>query len=210
MHAVKSNNDKKVVTDILGKTDGIRFGNEIIFQEMIGELRWSPEEVEQTRDGLNVDTLELPKNVHIMLELMKNKPNIRAVFPKTIYEQMAQPVLLSSSHLCCISMKHEPTRIAFFEAGRVTERMWLHAARTGLSIHPWTILPFFLTRVLLVPGTVFSDQEAKEILFLRDKLLSVFTISGEDTPVFIFRLFKAELPKTRALRFKWNTFTNFS
>jgi hypothetical protein len=205
--AVKTNSDKNIVAEILGKTDRIRNCNEKIFEEMMYELRWSLEEAEQTKDGIDVHTLELPKNVYIMLQLLKNKPNIRAVFPKTIYEQMALPVLLSSSHLCCIYTKHQPTHITFFEAGRVVESMWLCATRMELSIHPWTVLPFFLLRVLLQPGSVFSNQESKEILFLREELMNVFTLSEEDTPLFIFRLFKGKLPTARALRLPWKTFT---
>jgi hypothetical protein len=47
------------IADILGRGDRMRFASKVMHHELMGEVRWTKEEVERTRDGLDVATLEL-------------------------------------------------------------------------------------------------------------------------------------------------------
>ncbi len=207
LHTVSEDTKKKLVTDILGKADGIRTLHNKLFVQMMHEIRWNRKEVEITRDGIDIDTMELPALVVKMLKLMSNHPRIRLTFPRLAFENQAKPLLMASSHLCCLTTNDKITTNSIFEAGRVMQQMWLRATFKNLAVHPWTVLPFFILRVQHFHGEGFNKQDQEQIKNLDKQLHQVYKLSINETPFFIFRLSKTDPPTLRALRLKWNHFT---
>lgn len=207
---VSSQKGKKQIADILGKGDVVRTLNDPLFAQMMKELRFTKEDIETTLDGMDVATLELPGNVAKMLQLMEKFPSIRTVIPRNAFEDMAKPLLLSSSHIGCLTLTKPLTVDTLFTAGRLMQRLWLKATQMGIHIHPWTVLTFFIMRVKDQPGTVFSSKEAKELVALDAQLRDVFSITNKETPFFLFRIYRGSTSKHRSLRLRWDTYTDMS
>ena len=208
VHALYELDKKEELVNLLGKLDGIRTLNEACFKQMLDEFRWTKEETEQTRDGMDLATLEMPENAKKGLELIKRFPNMRFVLPKKVFEDNIKPVLMASSHLCCLTYEGELTPEAMFFSGRSFERLWLKATSLGVSLQPWSIMSFFLFRVNYFNGVGFSQDEIKEIKKQEERLQNVFGLSAEEVPLFIFRLSKTrKRPSARSLRLPWTSYT---
>lgn len=207
--AVSRNTEKATVATILGKADRIRTLNDTLFKQMFSELRWDEKEVKKTRDGVDLKTMEMPMGMEKVFKLLKNVPGARKIAPRKTLEEMATPLLLSSSHLCCLSVKGTLNAKAVFEAGRAMEKIWLLATRMGLALHPWTVITFLIIRVTYFEGQGLSAGESKEISALDKQLRKIFGHSRTETPLFVFRLFKASPPTAFSLRRDLDVFVEF-
>lgn len=199
--------EKTVLAEILGRLDVIRILNDNLFQEMVHEIRWSEEEVVKSRDGLDIKTLELPQNAAKALALLKKFPSMRRVLPRSAFKDMAKPVLLGASHLCCLSVSLKLLPETMFNGGRALEKLWLEITKLGFSFQPWTIFTFFMIRVNLFKGEKFSNEEVEEIKKAESDFRKVFKLEKDDIPIFIFRLSKSKSPSARSLRLGWEEFT---
>jgi len=203
-----SSHEKKVkAADILGKADGIRLMNDRLFNEMMGEFRWSQKEVLKTRDGLDLKTLELPGNADKMFLLLKKFPFARKIIPKKALERFARPLMLGCSHLCCLSFRGKPTPHTMFLAGRLIERLWLTATKLNLAIQPWTVFNFILIRATYYPNSGLSRQEENESLQIGKDFRQLYKLYKTGFPLFIFRLSKAKAPSAHSLRIPWQEYT---
>lgn len=207
LSAVFLANDKTRIAKALGKADGVRMMNNELFKEMMNEIRWSEEEVSETRDGLDLKTLEVPANLGKMLKLVKKFPMLRNTVPLSSFENMAKPLLLGCSHLCCLSTPEKLTPEVMFEAGRILEKIWLTATKLNISFQPWTVLPFFIMRMNFLKGKGFSSSEIETLKKAVEDFKEAFGLATQDMPLFIFRLSRSKPPSARSLRIPWTQFT---
>lgn len=207
LRAVYTHEKKIKAADILGKADGIRLTNDQLFNEMMNEFRWSQEEVIKKRDGLDLKTLELPKNGEKMFLLLKNFSFARKIIPRKALERFARPLMLGCSHLCCLGVNGRPTPDKMFLAGQLVERLWLTATKLNLAIQPWTVFNFILLRATYFPRSGFKKEEETEILKMGKGFRSLYGLSKDEFPLFIFRLSKAKAPSARSLRIPLQNYT---
>lgn len=207
VYLVSKEEQKKVIANLLGKTDVIRTLHKELFIQMISELRFDKESIEKTRDGIDINTLELPGNAAQMLKLMARQPNIRYIIPKKAFEDMAKPLIRSVSHIGCLSLRAPLTFASIFESGRLMQHFWLVATSMDIHIHPWTVQTFFSLRANDVNDEVFNNEEKKEILIIQKKLIEVFDIEPSFIPFFIYRMYKGEKSLNKSLRIPWESFT---
>lgn len=200
---------KERVAYALGKADGVRVMHDELFEQMMGEFRWSKQEAQRTRDGIDMNTLELPKNLRKLLKLLRTYPIARSILPVAVHEHLARPLLLGSSHICCIVSRYPATQEMMFYAGRALERIWLEATRRGVWLHPWSVLPFFLARIETFGGVGFTKKEKETIISANEHLGSVFNISPFH-PLFVFRISRGQDSSARSLRIPWREYTQFS
>lgn len=205
--ALSGYNDKKKAAKILGKTDAIRNTNKETLRQMMEEFRWSRAEALATRDGLAIETLELPTNLEKMLRLYKKVPSLRYIIPKEAFEKMTEPLILGSSHICCYYTSQPYSSRSLVIGGMILERIWLTATKLGLAFQPWTVLPFFIFRVKYFQGEGFSKSEIEQIQKLETDLRSLFDLKNNYLPLFIFRLSKAKPPSAKSLRLSWKQYT---
>jgi hypothetical protein len=208
LSCVYSTNKKKTVANILGVADAFRTIHQQLFKQMMSEIRWSDSEVKRTRDGIDIKTLELPFHAAKMLKLLNRFPDIAKLAPGRALEDQAKPVLLNSSHLCCLSTLSKPVPGSMFYSGKTLQLLWLMITKLHLELHPWTVLPFFMIRAKYYPSNEFSKKEEKMILDLGVKLRKAFKLRSNSNPIFIFRLSTAKPPSARSLRIPWNRLTS--
>lgn len=206
-HALSSNLDRKKIADILGVADAIRTVNNHMYNQFIKEFRWSKKETLATRDGMDLDTLELPKSAKKQLLLLRKVPFIRKVLPRKAFEETAKPMIKECSHICCLTLNNELTSVSMLLGGQILERLWLTMTRMGFYLHPWSILPFMIIRVEYFKGEGFSKEEIADIKKIREDFQQAFGLSEKELPIFIFRLFKGESPTERSLRLDWKEYT---
>jgi len=202
---------KEKIADILGQADAIRILNENTYKEMIQEFRWDKKEVESTNDGLDIKTLEMPKNAEKLYRLLKDYPSIRQLMPWEAFAGMAKPLLTGCSHLGCFYTSGALTPNNMIVAGSIFERAWLLATKFGIALQPWSILPFFLIRVNKYEGKGFTKSEVEILKTIEEKFYQRLGLSSKETPLFVFRLsYTNKQPSAHPLRIPWTDFTHIS
>ncbi len=199
---------KDKIATYLGLADAIRFLNDKAYAEMVGEFRWTEKEVESTKDGLDMKTLELPKNAGKLYKLLRDFPFLRNILPEKALSDMAKPLLTGCSHICAISTPDKLSSNMMINAGRIFERLWLTTTALEISLQPWSILPFFLIRLNMFGGTGFNSKEKKTIKKIQKSLPALFNYPSDNKLLFIFRLSLTDkYPSSHSLRIPWQKFT---
>lgn len=200
---------------LLSATDVLRMFHREMHGQMFGELRWTPEETETTRDGIDVATLELsPEAVGQLGALRSHELVVRAVPPEAV-AGLTERAIVGSSHVGCLAASLSASsaspgatlRRGLFMAGQALARLWLTATRLGVALQPWSVLPFLVLRARHFGGTGLSAAEAAEIERLGRELEQLCGLRGGEVPLFIFRLAYAPMPSARALRLPWTQYT---
>jgi nitroreductase len=205
--AVSAPDRKRDVAKALGVADAVRMRNGAMFADMVRELCWSEREAAARREGLDLRTLELPAGTEKLLSLLKRFPRLRTLLPADRLGDTARSLIGACSHVCCLSTSSALTEDAMVRAGMAMERLWLSATRRGISVHPWTVSTFLLTRLEVFAGAGFTAAEREKVVQIGRGLREGFGLASDDRPVFVFRLSTAPPPTARSLRLPWQSFT---
>jgi hypothetical protein len=188
------------VAHVAARADRIRMLNAAGHRDLVREIRWTKEEAERERDGIDLRSLDLTTAEHAGLRMLRSPrvPELlRAWKAGQGLEKLTQSALLSSSAIGLLTAPRDSIRDRFL-GGRALERVWLTATRLGLSLQPHTASIFLFARALGTGGAEFDAETIGELIALQARLRGVFEASG--TEVFLFRLFPQCEPLARSLR----------
>ncbi|MCB9556321.1 MAG: hypothetical protein H6707_09485 [Deltaproteobacteria bacterium] len=208
MFATPDRKQKKQIAKILAAADRIRFFHRELHSLLFAELRFTPEASEQTADGIDVRTLEMPRLAVLFLKLLRSYRFTKFCVPNFLATRISKSALVKSSHLATLAIPDSPDVEAFLTLGRSLQRMWLTADTHNLAIQPWAVLPFFYLRARYWDGAGFSGKERDEILSLQRQFADVLGVPAGYCPIFNFRISRAERPQLRALRLPIETFAH--
>ncbi len=114
------------------------------------ELRWDDKHAQETKDGLDIATLELSAKDTVGLKVISEEK----VLAKLIewkggggLENISKKGILSASAIGLIHYKAND-KDDLFQAGRALERAWIKANLAGLSFHPISSPVFILPRIV--------------------------------------------------------------
>lgn len=134
---------------IVGKSDRLRFERESFHQELFRQLRFTREEAERTRDGLDLRALELPPLGGLVLRIIRNWRFLSAANLVGASRLLALPSVLPVVQSGAIGLLtvDQPGAQRFLDGGRAFQRLWLAATAAGLQLHPLGSLPIFLAHL---------------------------------------------------------------
>ncbi len=194
----------EAMADILGPGDRLRFVSKVMHPELIHEIRWSPVEVEQTRDGIDVATLELSAVDLIGLRLASSMgvmDLVGKVGGGRSLEKPARKMIASASAVGLITCSGEHNFRSMIAGGRAMQRVWLRATALGYSFQPMTALICLFWRLL--DGAPNLKPREKEVLEeLRAQYLKLFDVTHHDAEIMLFRIARVEPPTAHSLRLK--------
>jgi hypothetical protein len=187
---------------LIGACDRIASMNQAIHREVNHGFRWTREQVERHRDGLDVATMELTPSERAGMWLL-SKWEIVAALKRfgggLALEDLATKCVDASSAVGLLAV-HGTTRADYFRGGRALQRLWLEATRLGLALQPWTGLPYLFARVERGGGRGLSTEEIAELRSLRTRYRTIFDSNHGDAEVLLFRVGVAGPPTAVALR----------
>jgi Nitroreductase family len=138
---------------LIASADALRFQHQPFHEELFRQLRFNRRDVQDTADGLDVKTLELPAPLAVALPLLRSWKVMRGLIACGMLPLLARPSLVSAKKCGAIAVVSVPasaltelsdTAHVFMTAGRAIERLWLAATAAGLSMHPMGSLSIFL------------------------------------------------------------------
>lgn len=187
---------------LLGTGDRLRFLNQTMHAEMMGEIRWTPEEVERTRDGLDVATLELTGADLAAMRVISSWTAMKTLGRfggGSALEKPAVKSVRAASAMGLITVEGT-SPVDWFTGGRAMQRVWLRATSLGLVFQPMTALTYLFFRLHQGETTGMDDSEVEILSSLRRRFAGVFNVSGRKAEPMLFRLARAERPTARSLR----------
>ncbi|MEO1170941.1 MAG: Rv1355c family protein [Myxococcota bacterium] len=186
---------------LLGRGDRLRLLHAGLHREMVSELRWNRTDTETSRDGIDVETLELTSTDRVGLWLTRAARTmmfVNQVGGGRKLESSSQKAVAASAG---VGLVHAPgeTRLDYLEGGRAMQRVWLAANARGLAFQPMTALVYMFAR-MRSGGGGFDPDLCARLSELEREHRSLFQVSPNRGELMVFRLSRAGAPTARALR----------
>jgi len=185
--------DRGAITKVgrlIGQCDRLTFVSPEMFRELTAELRWTPEEVQSTLDGIDVETLEMAGFDLKMLSILCHHSGLPLRMMRRgvarVLEKMSPGWLTAASAVGLLTVEGEGSE-RYFQGGRALEQVWLEATDRGIQLHPMTALVYLLAR-MREGGEGLSRKEKKKLEEMGRKFDKLFGLSSGLTPVLLFRL----------------------
>lgn len=197
---------------LMGACDRVSYMNPAIYREVMNGFRWTRKEVERCRDGLDISTMELTPAERAgfwLLSKWEIMDALKGFGGGLALEDLAKKCIEASSAVGLLTTSGT-TPADYFRGGRALQRLWLEATRRGLSLQPWTGLPYLFARAERGGGAGLSKCEMGELQLLRERYRAIFNINADDAEVLLFRLGYADPPTAISLRRPVDTVLNFA
>ena len=187
---------------LVGLCNRLRFEHEPFHREFYDNVRFTPEEVMATRDGLDVKTLQLPLGVAGILRALRKWPRMRAAnwlgFSRAVGRQAAAEVCCSGA--VGVLSVNGATPECFMDGGRALERIWTAAAVAGLGFHPTASLPVFLAYAQRTDGRKLPSPHRELAGELSQQFRKRLPLLAGRTVHMVFRVGESESVPARSLR----------
>jgi hypothetical protein len=187
---------------LIANSDRIRFEYEPFHNELFQQLRFSADEAEQTRDGLDVRTLELPPGAAVLFRQLRPWNRMKWVHRLGLGRLLTVPSALSvwrSGAIGLLSVS-EPTSRQWLDGGRAFQRLWLAAQAEGVSLQPLGSLPIFFAHAEQYEGRKLTPKHHDRIVWLREWYSELVPAAARRVLLLSFRLGYSAPPSQRSLR----------
>ncbi len=197
----RDDDEKAFLAGIASLNDRLVFENENLHSFLFDHIRWNDDEARQTRDGLDIKTLDLAPPDALAFPLLKRWPLVKFLNTfgiSRIVAANARKLALSSSALGLIVIPGT-SATDYVNAGCLLERVWLEATRCGLSFQLTTGITFLMQKVLEGDISGLTSPHAALISDARRRIIGRFGVTSE-TIAIMFRIGKSLPPSARSLR----------
>jgi molybdopterin/thiamine biosynthesis adenylyltransferase/nitroreductase len=195
-----SESELERIAALLGECEQVRMTTERLHKEMLAELRFTPAEVLRTRDGLDLETLELDATERAGLAVTRQW-SVMATLREVGGPGLARPTRKAIAAASAVGLVVWPERGAvhpYIAGGRALQRVWLRAHALGLAVQPISSLLYLVARID-AGAPELGPRDAERLRALAQRFASVFgRRSGTD--LLLFRLAVADPPRARSLR----------
>lgn len=188
---------------IVGIFDRMRLLNEYGHQDFINrEIRWSTQDAERTKDGIDVLSLGLSPSQVSALEIIKDYQAmafLKQFKGGRFFETAALRSIKQASAIGLITMpKASPEN--YIQGGRSFERLWLTCEKHNVALHPIITPLYFFPRLDGISDSSLSEEELLETKVQKKNFIDLFKMGAEQAGVFLFKLSYAGKPEIKSLR----------
>ena len=191
---------REIVASAAAAADRVRFAATPL-EDLHRWLRFSPEDAEATKDGLDVRLLALGRSERVGLRMCGSAAGasvVRALGGAAMAGRRARAEVLAAGGLGLVT---QPALgdADFVASGRVMLRAWLRATQLGLGFAPICAAVFLpLSRHF---GAVFERKHDDALAAAERGLREAFAVPETHHPVFLFRLgIPTDVPRVRSER----------
>lgn len=195
-------NELERIGDILGELEKIRILEKNGHSDFVEEIRWTKEENDLKKDGVDLRTLDLTNSEKIGFQLSKDADLISLLNEWDgggAFKKLTKKSILAASGIGIITMKGND-KSTFLEGGKVLQRIWLEANANQIAFQPMSSSVFLYARLLQGKGEYLTEKACNKLLALREAFENAFRIDEGYSEIFIFRLFKGTEPQIKSLR----------
>jgi len=166
------------------------------------ELRFTEEQVLQTRDGLDIDTLQVSKAEKLALKIANSRNAmdiLRMIGGGEAFKKTTKKAVNASAALGIITMPFYSPE-SYIHAGSFLQKIWLTCTNMNISMQPVTQYSFLLNRLKHGNGVGFDTQYIEKFKVLDERFKKQTPQLNQQEIAFIFRISKESNPEKRSLR----------
>jgi molybdopterin/thiamine biosynthesis adenylyltransferase len=184
----------------LGALDRVRFLSPRLRRDLMGELRFTAQEAQASRDGIDVASLELDGADLAAMDVLRTGAgmDLLARLDRGRGLGNASRDAFAGSAGAIVLRAAAVDRVALVDAGRGLMRLWLEATRRRLAIHPWGS-PFLFQR-LLEDGDSLEGWERTALTGAASAFEQVVGLDRDHPVLLILRVSRGDPPSVRSLR----------
>jgi molybdopterin/thiamine biosynthesis adenylyltransferase len=187
---------------IIGACDRIRFLCRPLHEELVAEIRWTPDDARRTRNGLDLETLELTSAQAAVLQLLA-RPTVASLLHDLHaghgLEELSAGAIENSSAVGLL-WTNGRTPVDILNGGSALERLWLLATRFDLGLQPFGAMIAMFAMLDTSSGQIFSTAETSELVSRRTQFQQLIPVNADRTDLLLFRLSKVPPPTARSVR----------
>lgn len=190
------------IGEVLGELEKIRILDEKSHLDFVNEIRWTEEENNLKRDGVDIMTLDITNAERAGLQISRNKRVIQMVgnwHGGGAFKKLTKKSIDAASAVGVISMPRYGTE-EYINSGRLLQKIWLEANACNISFQPMSASLFMYVRLFKGSGEGYSKQTIERLNEIRPEFERVFGFNKNLQEIFIFRLSKSGKPKVVSLR----------
>lgn len=190
------------IADLLGELEKIRLLEKSGHRDFVAEVRWTVEENDEKRDGVDLRTLELTASEKIGLEVAKDEKIIEMINKWQgggAFKKLTKKSIQSAGAVGIITMRNG-NKEDFLYGGMALERIWLTANANDIAFQPTSASVFVYARLIQGKGVGLSKETAAKLEALRPRFERTFLFPDNCREIFIFRLSKNTEPEIKSLR----------
>jgi len=199
IHWMTESSGLELMASMDANSSFIRLEHKPLHDELFDILRFTRRQMETTRYGLDFKSLEVPSfAVFFACQLQYwsvNRAISRLGIGRIVAKKLASR-LRKAGAICLITAKKR-NPVAYMEAGRAMEQLWLAATAKDLSIHPYGVLPQYLTKVEIEAET-FLPRHVAIIRSHNKPFYSIFPEARNEYPAIVLRVGRADKQSARS------------
>ena len=202
MEHISAKSDLEKLSGIIGGMDRMRLFHDQGLKDFINEVRWNDKEARESRDGIDIATLELSGAERAAMGLLKDPRTVR-FFRKFLMgyglTKISHDTIMSSSAMFLLQGK-EFTPQEYLKAGKILQRIWIKANMMEISFQPVTAAMFIFHQTLREKDHGFTKEEVTMIKKYKAEFNTLFNREKSNEELFMFRLNFGGEPSMRSYR----------
>jgi tRNA A37 threonylcarbamoyladenosine dehydratase/nitroreductase len=190
------------IAEVLGDLEKVRLLEPKGQRDFSDEIRWTEEENQTRRDGLDLNTLDLTNSELAGLKIAKDKKVVALINEwngGNAFKKLIKKSIDSASAVGIISIQGELPE-DYVNGGRALQRLWIAANQQGIAFQPVSASLFLYERLLKGNGKGISEKGCETLWKIRPEFEKVFKIKPGQANILIFRLSQTPEPEVKSLR----------
>lgn len=191
------------LAEIIAECDKVRLLNELGHEEFYHELRWNRAEAEQTKDGVEVASVDITQSEIAGFKVAGDWKAVELLSrwdKGDAFKKLSLKAVKSASAMVAFTIP-EFTHEKLINAGRIVQKTWIFANQQGVAVHPMLSPAFFFNRLIHGKGEEIPAHVADKLILLRERFLKIFPLAHTDQKeVFIMKVAIADQIGQKSLR----------
>jgi hypothetical protein len=178
LYYTENEEDLEILSEIIAECDKVRLLNELGHEEFYHEIRWSREEAERTRDGVELASVDITQSEIAGFKVAGDWKAVELLSKwdkGNAFKKLSTKAVKSASAMLTFAVD-DFNHTQLINAGRVIQRVWILANQQGIAIHPMLSPAFFFNRLIHGKGKDIPEKVAGNLGQLRSKFLDVFPL----------------------------------
>lgn len=191
----------KELAEIIGKVERQRILDPAGHQDFVNEARWTAEQAESTRNGVDLRTLELSEADKVGFKLIQDAKAITYMRDWDLGNGLIKMSTDSMKNVSALALLHGESKDATstLEGGKWVERIWLYLNDKGIAYQPVSPATFMFAR-LGAEDSSTSPYLRNNLQAMRAEYLNLLGLDTDRNDLFLCRLFFGQEPAIKSLR----------
>lgn len=188
--------------DVLSELEKIRFLDTAGHRDFVNEMRWTDEENLNTRDGVDIKTVDLTNSELAGFKIARDKKVIDYVNRwkgGNAFKKLTKKGIDGAGAIGVLYFNQE-LAVDYIKVGRALEKIWLETNLRNTALHPVSACLFLYKRLYDGNGSGLDEKTQNALHEIRPDFDKLFCKNKNLREMFIFRLTNCGEAEVKSLR----------